>query len=273
LSGVDICLITVDSATAKNVIVWNKPEEYGVDSILIYKETTIAGNFVQVGSVSESAANIFKDLSSQPAIKSDKYKVMIKDSCGLKTVISAAHKTMHLSMSKGTGTIWNLAWDNYEGFSASSIYIYRGISKTNLILLDVLSSSANQYIDNTAPSGDVYYQLEVVRPSPCNPAKYNSSRSNIVTNSTIGIYENAMESFVFSLYPNPTNDVITISIQEVLDKTMTLNIYNALGALVKTTMIEQNNQQLNVSDLSNGFYTVELRSTKGWAKQKLTIQK
>jgi hypothetical protein len=273
LNGVDICLVTMDSATAKNVIVWNKPEDHGIDSVLIYKETNVAGNFVQVGSVEENAPNIFKDLSSQPSLKSDKYKIVIKDSCGLKTTISTHHKTMYLSMNKGTGTVWNLAWDNYEGFSTSSVYIYRGISKTNLILLDVLSSSANQYIDNTAPSGDVYYQLEVIRPSPCNPAKYNASRSNIVTNSTIGIYENAMESFVFSLYPNPTNDVITINIQEVMDKAMTLNIYNALGALVKTTDIEQNNQQLNVNDLNNGFYTVELKSAKGWAKQKLTIQK
>jgi hypothetical protein len=273
LNGVDICLVTIDSATAKNVIVWNKPEDLGVDSILIYKETSIAGNFVQVGSVEESASGIFKDLSSQPSLQSDKYKIAIKDSCGLKTSISTHHKTMHLSMNKGAGTIWNLAWDGYEGFSTSSVYIYRGINKNNLILLDVLSSSANQYADHTAPSGDVYYQLEVIRPSPCNPAKYNTSRSNIVTNSTIGIYENTVESFVFALYPNPTNDVIIVSIPEVMDKTMTLNIYNALGALVKTTVIEQNNQQLNVSDLNNGFYTVELRSVRGWAKQKLTIQK
>jgi hypothetical protein len=274
MNGVDVCMVTLDSASSKNVIVWNKPEGYGIDSFLLYKETTIAGNFEKVGGVSAGSAGIFKDLSSQPALKSDKYKVSLKDSCGHETVVSSAHKTMHLAMSKGTGTAWNLSWEGYEGFLVSSYFIYRGTSKTDLILLDAVSGSANQYVDNSAPSGDVYYQLEVIRPSPCNPAtEYNASRSNIVTNSPIGIHENSAESFVFTIYPNPTSDVITITMEKLMAKSMTLNIYNALGALVKTATIEQTNQQLNINDLNNGFYTIELRSTNGMAKQKLTIQK
>jgi hypothetical protein len=274
MNGVDVCMVTLDSATSKNVIVWNKPEEFGIDSFLIYKETNITGNFIKAGSVSGNAPSIFKDLSSQPNVKSDKYKISIKDSCGLETVISTAHKTMHLSMDKGTGNAWNLSWEGYEGFPVSSYFIYRGTNKTGLVLLDVVSGSTNQYVDNSAPSGDVYYQLEVIRPSPCSPAnEYNASRSNIASNSTIGIHENAMEAFTFSVYPNPTSEAITIAIEKLMHKSLTLNIYNALGALVKTTTVEQNNQQLNVGDLSNGFYTIELKSTEGAAKQKLTIQK
>jgi hypothetical protein len=274
MNGVDICMVTLDSATSKNVIVWNKPEEFGIDSFLIYKETSIAGNFVKAGSVEGNAAGIFKDLTSQPSIKSDRYKISIKDSCGLETVISAAHKTMHLAMSKGTGTTWNLSWEGYEGFPVTSYFIYRGTSKTDLILLSSVSGSANQYADNSAPSGDVYYQLEVIRPSPCNPAQmYNASRSNIVTNSLIGIHENAMEVFAFSIYPNPTSDILNLMIEKLTVKNITLNIYNSLGALVKTTTIEQNHEQLNVSDLATGFYTVELRSANGRAKQKLVIQR
>ncbi len=274
MNGVDVCMVTLDSATSKNVVVWNKPEEHGIDSFLIYKETNILGNYIKVGKVSASAAGVFKDMTSQPGVKSDRYKISIKDSCELETVISNAHKTMFLSINKGAGNAWNLNWEGYEGFPVSTYFIYRGTSRTKLILLDAVPGSSTQYIDNTAPSGDVYYQLEVIRPTPCNPAQeYNSAHSNIATNNVIGIHENTMESFVFSIYPNPTSDLLTVNLEQVMDKKITLNVYNALGELVKTKPMEQNKLQLNVSDLNSGFYVIELKSATGMAKQKLTIQK
>ncbi len=74
-------------------------------------------------------------------------------------------------------------------------------------------------------------------------------------------------------YPNPSSDLVTVSIKNTNSTDFDLNIYNMMGALVKSKKLKTNQEQINIADLSNGIYTVELK-TKGWSeKQKLTIQR
>jgi hypothetical protein len=77
----------------------------------------------------------------------------------------------------------------------------------------------------------------------------------------------------FSVYPNPAIDIITLKINDRYNTDLTFNIYNAVGALVKSETLKENNRQINIRDLSNGIYMVEIKS-KAWArKQKLIIQR
>lgn len=46
-----------------------------------------------------------------------------------------------------------------------------------------------------------------------------------------------------------------------------------MGSLIKTEILKQNQQQMNVSDLSNGIYVVEIKSKDWTDKQKLLIQR
>jgi len=77
----------------------------------------------------------------------------------------------------------------------------------------------------------------------------------------------------FSLYPNPATDVVTLNIDNASNADLTLNIYNIIGTLIKTEMLKQNQPQINIEDLSNGIYMVEIKSKKWSEKQKLIIQK
>ncbi|PIY05959.1 MAG: hypothetical protein COZ21_03585, partial [Bacteroidetes bacterium CG_4_10_14_3_um_filter_31_20] len=54
---------------------------------------------------------------------------------------------------------------------------------------------------------------------------------------------------------------------------LTLNIYNVMGALIKSETLKQNQQQINTKDLSNGIYLVEIKSKEWSGKQKLIIQR
>lgn len=272
LSGTDICIVGLDT-TNKNIVTWPKPVEGAIDSFLVYKETTVLGTFAKIGSVSRKAETMFRDVNSQPDIKSARYKISMKDSCGVETSLSAPHKTMYLTVNKGTGTDWNLSWEKYEGVSVSSYIIYRGTSKANLQLLATTAGANDTYTDSNAPAGTLYYQIEVANILPCNSSKpMTTSRSNIASNNPIGIFEYS-NNFTFAIYPNPTSELLTINIDLSTNKNMTLNIYNSLGSLVKTKAIEQHTQQLNVSDLNNGFYIVEVQTLNGASKQKLTIQR
>lgn len=272
MSAPQICMVGVDS-TGKNIVMWNKFSATAIDSVYIYRETTISGNYAKIGSVSYSKT-FFKDQNSQPEVKSNKYKISVLDSCNLETEKSPNHKTMHLAITKGIGTSWNLIWESYEGFAVPTYNIYRGTSKNDLQFLDATSGGSNQYTNYNPPPGDLYYQVEVVNPNPCaDSALLGPLRSNVARNTFVGIKENENDFFSFSVYPNPATELITVNVEKINVKNAVLSIYNTVGGLVKSVALEQNNQQINVSDLTNGFYMIELKSGNQVAKQKLVLQK
>ena len=64
----------------------------------------------------------------------------------------------------------------------------------------------------------------------------------------------------FSIYPNPTNGVITI---QAANKINSVNIYNMIGNLVMVKNISNNQSILNIENLTNGVYFMELNLNNG----------
>ncbi len=273
LSAIEICIVGVDSAN-ENIIVWNNPSSTAINSFYIYRETNVTNVYQKIGTTSYGNLSVFVDVNSHPDVQSNRYKISIKDNCGLESDMSAPHQTMHLSINQGQGNTWNLIWDSYQGFTVSTYNVYRGTTPNNLQLIGSSSGSNAQYSDLSAPSGFIYYQVEVVSPNQCNPSRsYNSSRSNIATNNGVGIFENSNPLDLFSIYPNPAFDFITLNIGQIINTFEIMNIYNALGGLVFSESLRQNQQQINVGNLSNGVYTVEIKSNEWSKKQELIIQR
>lgn len=266
--GIEICMVGSDS-TGANKIIWNHPVSNVIDHVYIYKETSPA-NFVKIADV-PYAKGEFVDTTSLPNTKTERYKISIRDTCQLESSLSIAHKTMYLSVKKGTGSSWNLTWENYEGFSVSNYFIYRGKNKSNLQLYGAVSGTT-EFTDMNPLPGMVYYQLEVLSPNPCEGAGGNSVRSNITTGNAVGINE-VLSELNFNIFPNPTDNMFTITWEGAINKKLIVTIYNTLGAAVKSVLLQQNQQQIDVSDLSNGFYLVEFKSDNGHLVQKLAIEK
>lgn len=86
------------------------------------------------------------------------------------------------------------------------------------------------------------------------------------------VAEPASTTASFSLYPNPASDFVTLTIDNKNNSALTLDIYSITGELVRTEMPKQNQQQVNVSDLSNGIFLIELKSAEFTEAQKLIIQ-
>lgn len=272
-AALEICMVGVDSITGKNKIIWNHPISTTVNVVEIFKENTV-NNFVKIAEVPYTQGE-FIDSASQPNVKSDRYKISILDSCGLESVQSNAHKTIDLTVNKGTNGSWILRWEIYEGVSASTYLIYRGRDKSNLQLYGSASGAGTSqltFTDIGPISGIMYYQVEAKNPNPCDAVNGTSIRSNAATGSPVGIIEYSNESN-FSIYPNPANDQLTIDVENGVTQNLSLTIYNEIGGVVKTVSIHQIKQQFDISELSNGFYLVELKSLNGSSVQKLTIEK
>ncbi len=75
------------------------------------------------------------------------------------------------------------------------------------------------------------------------------------------------------IYPNPASKIVNLEIKNSNNKLLTLNIYNSLGILVKTQRISEKDNQIDVSDLSNGIYFIDICSDNYNVKQKLVINK
>jgi len=89
----------------------------------------------------------------------------------------------------------------------------------------------------------------------------------------VGISETNSDNLDFSIFPNPASDIVTLNINNLINADLSLNIYNETGSLVKSEMLKQNHRQINIGDLSNGVYMVEIKSKEWTGKQKLIIQR
>ncbi|MBW8049810.1 MAG: T9SS type A sorting domain-containing protein [Cytophagales bacterium] len=269
-----ICLVTVDSATGKNLIVWEKTQTQGVKSYNIYKESSQINNYYWIGNVPVDTLSIFVDTLSDPTIRSWRYKMQVVDSCLNESELSADHKTMHLNINLGIPPAINLIWDHYEGdFSFSTYYVLRYTALTGWDTLGALASNLTSFTDPLPPPNeDLYYVVEVKHPTGCDPnlskvLVYNSARSN-VSNRLLptGITEGGTSLRPVQVFPNPYSGVTQISYTLPEKADVLLEVFNVLGKKIQVLVNgEQNSGNYRYSfsakglGYSSGVYILKLR--------------
>ena len=257
----NICVVGVDSVTNNIRVVWEKPITTAIDSFYIYRETSVSNVYAQVGARPYDSLSVWLDPIANPAVQAYRYKLTALDTCGSETPLSNFHKTIHLTINQGVGNAWNLIWSNYEGLSFGSYNIYRGTSPSNLSLLTTIQSNLNSYTDLNAPTGNVYYQIEILNPNNCNPTKsmnYSSSKSNIVNTNSSSIDEINESSIV--VYPNPANDLLSIESGSLLSTKF--RIIDAIGRTVHQGLLTSNKNTLDISAFSKGTYTLIIENQR-----------
>jgi PKD repeat protein len=282
----EICIVGVDSATNKNRIIWQRETNPLIDSFRIYRETSVANQYQLIGSKGFNDQSLFIDQNSNPIQQAYRYKITAVDTCGAETPMSNYHKTNHLTINAGLNGSWNLIWDGYQGFSFGSYRIYRGVDSLNLQFLTQIQSTLTSYTDLNPPSGNLYYQIEVVSPHACYPdsiitkaqTNYNTSRSNKTSTAAapnIGIVE-ARKTSSIHLYPNPNDGSFVIESEYFGQNQMDMILYNSIGqvlfietypsGLPKTT-------KLDFRHLAKGLYFIKINEADGQIfNQKIIIR-
>lgn len=176
-----ICIVSVDTATNYNEVVWEKPVTTDIASYNIYRESTQSNVYQWIGSVDYADESIFTDENSNAQQRSYRYKLSAVNTCGVESELSAHHKTMHLTINKGLDGNINLIWDHYEGFEISTYYIYRRTSEEGWVKYDSIGSNYTSYTDFSPPIDSLSYFIEIINPEGCTATKAtnrNASRSN-----------------------------------------------------------------------------------------------
>lgn len=258
-------IVTVNS-NKKNVIAWNKPMIAGIQQYYIYKESNVTDVYTKIGSVHGDSLSVFVDTLSNADIKSNRYKISYLNACNAETDLSAYHKTMHLAINKGQGNTYNLIWEPYQGFTVNTYNIYRGSSLNALGFMDATAGSSTQYTDLDAPSGDIYYQLEVISPNLVSPTKvtaenrafkapqisYNSSRSNVAARIVSGLSDLEIENQMTVLVQPDGQHIELITSLESFN----YQIFNMVGQLVNEG---SNDKLISISSLQSGVHAIRIQ--------------
>jgi PKD repeat protein len=74
-----------------------------------------------------------------------------------------------------------------------------------------------------------------------------------------------------TVYPNPNDGIFNISLAAEISTAMTVNVYNVLGELVKTVVVDGTTTSVDMTDFASGVYTVKVIAGNQIASKKITI--
>jgi len=266
--GSEICLVTVDTATGKNLVIWEKAEDEGIASYNIYREGTQTGIYNLLDNVPFDSLSVYTDVTSSPRNKQHLYKIAAVDTCGNESSWSPYHKTLLLQYVSAEGGV-NMSWAEYEieggEINFVSYDIYRGSDSTSLEKIETISASSDVYTDTDpeALAGQRWYRIAGIKPVACYPTvkvdgkkagtgPYAHSLSNLDDNKLRTSVDDLMAGANnLRIYPNPFRDKLRVEylIRQASD--VRIEVYNILGIRVLEV---ENSRQLP------GVYNYDIRA-------------
>lgn len=189
----------------------------------------------------------------------------------------------HVIKIGSTYYMWYGGADQNSNYGQQTGYAYSsdGINWIKSAANPVLKKgSVNSWDANTASFGSVildggklkmWYTGKDIDPIPTNSLRYYWELG-FATDSTFAIGANSTHSFF--IYPNPGSSILNIKENNSTNEKRNLMIINCLGQKVMTAQIQNSESHINISNLSNGLYFVEIfNGEKKIYSRKIVISK
>jgi parallel beta-helix repeat protein len=277
-----ICMVTVDSVTERNLVVWEKGNTTDVAAYNIYRESSSKEIFQLIATIPVTEESQYLDSIADPSVRAWKYKLSVVDVCGQESDLSPTHKTIHLTQNLGRNGTVNLIWDSYEGFAVNTYNILRYSQTLGWETLSSMASDQFSYTDKNPPTDqELAYVIEVPHPgggcSTLKASNYNSARSNRQASSvksTIGVKPfYSMNSL--SIYPNPASDILNLRINQNNLKQVRVDIIDVKGQVILNNKYpsfgNQFNTNIDISRIPKGIYILRIGSDGNVNYRKLVV--
>ena len=103
------------------------------------------------------------------------------------------------------------------------------------------------------------YECKIINPTsncPFDTTSYFREFNCVVVD-----IENSTQELYWTLFPNPASGTITLKISKspLMEP---IQIYSAIGCLIRTIIISSTTTKLNIADLSRGLYYMRLKNNK-----------
>lgn len=278
---VNICLVTVDSASTHNIVVWEKPTTEEIDSFLVYRMFSDS-IYYEVGAVHYDSLSIFHDydVAADPNTDAHRYKLSTLDTAGTESALSHYHQTMHLTVSTNGDLFWSWYKIENESNPVSFFNCYRDNDGTgNFQVVQVADGNVQAWNDSDFglyPSSR--YVVDVDWTTSCSASRenVNTTRSNL--DERIGTPPSGIDQALINeieIYPNPSTGPFYLKIPSRLEATSYV-LWSDLGAVGYQESLPQyqTDQQvtIDVPSIAPGMYLLEIQSNLGSITKKLVIR-
>jgi hypothetical protein len=268
----EICMVSVDSLTNTNLVIWEKPTAADIDYYNIYRETVV-GEFMRVGQVSYADISVFNDVVASPQVRSWRYRISAVNTCGVESHLSPIHKTVHVVMEDLGAGLFAVKWDNYEGMNYSE---YTCVRRTALGDWEITLPVALHpyYIDEPPTTQNLDYFIEIEPEESCfadfgRAKNYNSSRSNRRKNvfnpgDGTGDPNNDLEQFEnpnfgVEIFPNPSNGLFNLNLTVLLPNTsIIVEVTDLTGRTILLPAIKDGMNAIDLSRQAAGSYIIKV---------------
>lgn len=264
----DICVVTVDSATTTNLVVWEPVQPVGISYYKIYRETSIQGEYALIDTVQATNLSLFNDVVASPLSRSWRYKISAVNACEVEGPISAAHQTIHLDVIDNGGTDVTVNWNAYEG-AAFSNYIVSRYTDVNgwevVATVPTTQFSYNDIMPISTPGLDYMVEFEldatctavVWRAQDFNSARSNKEKGQFSTGNGTGDSNNGIDEMYLdgiTVAPNPTDGMLTIS--QLDARKLEMEVRSVDGQLLHKGTISSLETQFDMNGYSKGIYFI-----------------
>jgi len=272
----EVCVVTVDSTSTKNVIVWEKPIANGISHFNVYRD--VVGTYTYVDSVPYDSLSQYEDVTGgvNPQVTQYRYKISVVDSCGNESDLSAFHQTIHLNAPNLVGNTADLVWQAYGGFTSNFYYrILRDSTGTNdWEVVDSVSLTTLVYTDIAVPNtSNISYLVQIATPNTCTSTKaqdHNTTRSNrhtIEPPNPNTINESTLLNA--RVQPNPSNGLFTIIVEA---SNWNYSLFDMSGKLISTEMVSETNKEIDIQTIETGIYLMKISLDDSFIYKKIIKQ-
>lgn len=273
-----VCMVTVDSLTNHNIILWEKPVSDLIADFLVYKETDEANVYEVIDTVGYAAVSMVTDNESNPSIRPYRYKIGFRDSINRVFPAGDYHQTIHLTINQGVNGSYNLIWTPYAGLTYTSYKIMRKAGNGAYEQIATVSSSFTSFTDFNAPADDIAYMVKIENAGGCTigdaSAAYNAIYSNQASFDLVSASK--ITKTDFSIYPNPANDRIFVQPGAQMEGAINLSISDLTGRVVYSTnfwnAIAGQAISINTAGLAEGVYLLQLTTEQAKKASKIIIE-
>jgi hypothetical protein len=269
-----ICMVTVDTASGNNLVIWEKKSIAPIIQYNVYREGIITGVFDKLASVPYDSLSIYLDEKANPSVQSYRYIITATDTAGNETdyELCKPHKTIHLLTTTNPETHkTQLSWDYYYGFYYGTFIVYRSTNGMNFDVFYQMAATSTTYTDPDIYEQLIYYRIGVMKPEPCVPTSklkagtgpYSQSMSNLEDNRFLtGIHEIPVSGSI-AIFPNPFNDKTTLKFPNPENRLFRLRVMDLTGKIMRDIdNISGSEYIFDRNELEKGYYIIELSGDK-----------
>ncbi len=289
-----LCLVTADTETGKNVIVWERQHGRKIKGYNVYRESIVKDVYEKLGFVPYDQVSVFVDSSSKPESRQYLYKIAIVAENNEVSPLSPYHKTLFLQYVSSVEGV-NLIWQPYtiENGNAefSSYVLYKGTDSTQLQPFDTVSSNITAYTDKDPQALQrlTFYRVAGILYNPCHSetllkaggGPFVEALSNIEDNrlrATSSI--NGVNIKSLSLFPQPASNILNIAFYIEKPSIIHWEIIDITGSILTSTyegLYLKGNHTLQINlikyKIKSGTYFLKIRTNNGYIMGTFVVAK